>query len=152
MPNYLSRIFVWIYLISWGTTSAPQSGEWESNPRLVSPSFYACSPLLPIKVSPQVLYVFIIAQEPTFVNPHTIFFYWVSLCLVPEFTHPRVLVHIYYSHNRATVRERCLYRLGLIRSTCDLSSPSCLASSLWSYYITAASRCQEVYEIFSNFF
>lgn len=33
-----------------------------------------------------------------------IFFYWVSLCLVPEFTHPRVLVHIYYSPNRATRR------------------------------------------------
>ena len=47
------------------------------------------------------------------------YFFWVSLRLVPEFTHPRVLVHIYYTHNGATVRERCLCRLGLIQSTCD---------------------------------
>jgi hypothetical protein len=47
--------------------------------------------------------------QPLFYN----FFYWVSLRLVPEFTHPRVLVHICIPHNGATVRSEVFVGLVL---------------------------------------
>ena len=50
--------------------------------------------------------------------------YLICLFTLPSWTCKAVhLVHIYKAHNRATMRQSCLYRLGLMRSTCDHPFP-----------------------------